>query len=85
LDSQRGSNGYGPNPIGFQEIKAWADLRGHRLKQWHIDALVAMDLKRRVVSAKAAEAKEKKAEQAPVSNRPMTPQLFDALFPTKRK
>ncbi|MBZ5761591.1 hypothetical protein LAV84_18245 [Rhizobium sp. VS19-DR104.2] len=85
LDSQRTSNGYGPNPIGFQEIKAWADLRGHKLKQWHIDALVAMDLKRRVVSAKAADAKDKKEEQASVSERPLSPQLFDALFPANRR
>ncbi|WP_153816602.1 hypothetical protein [Rhizobium sp. rho-13.1] len=55
------------------------------LKQWHIDALVAMDLKRRVVSAKAADAKDKKEEQASVSERPLSPQLFDALFPAKRK
>ncbi|WP_272939860.1 hypothetical protein [Sinorhizobium fredii] len=42
-----------------------------------------MDLKRREVIASKKEAQE--PENAPVSERPLTARLFDALFPGKRK
>ncbi|WP_272939088.1 MULTISPECIES: hypothetical protein [Sinorhizobium] len=42
-----------------------------------------MDLKRREIMASKDEASE--PENAPVSERPLTARLFDALFPGKRK
>jgi hypothetical protein len=47
-----------------------------------LDAILAMDLKRREVMAPKA---EPEAEKPHVSERPLTSRLFDALFPSKRK
>ncbi|WP_420882158.1 phage tail assembly chaperone [Rhizobium gallicum] len=84
LDCQRTGNGFGPNAIGFQAIGEWARLRGLVLKQWQLDAIIAMDLKRREVIAKKDENQEE-AEKPKVSERPLTSRLFDAIFPTKRR
>jgi len=82
LDSQRTGNGYGPNALGFQAIGEWARLRGLVLMQWQLDAILAMDLKRREVLAP----KDKQPEpEQQVSERPLTARLFDAIFPNKRK
>lgn len=83
LDCQRSGNGFGMNPIGFQAIGEWARLRGVTLLQWQIDAIIAMDLKRREVAAQKAVDKEEPEQQ--VSERPLTSRLFDAIFPNKRK
>ncbi|WP_424540748.1 phage tail assembly chaperone [Sinorhizobium medicae] len=81
LDSQRTGNGYGPNALGFQAIGEWARLRGLVLKQWQLDAILAMDLKRREIMAPKDELE---AEKPKVSERPLTARLFDALFPSKK-
>ncbi|WP_080664286.1 phage tail assembly chaperone [Sinorhizobium meliloti] len=82
LDAQRTGNGYGPNALGFVAIAEWARLRGLVLKQWQLDAILALDIKRRQVMAPKDEEPEK-AEV--VSERPLTSRLFDALFPSKRR
>ncbi|WP_027685055.1 phage tail assembly chaperone [Rhizobium leguminosarum] len=82
LDCQRTSNGFGPNAIGFQAISEWSRLRGVTLKQWQLDAIIALDLKRRELAAKQI---EKPEEEQQVSERPLTSRLFDAIFPNKRK
>jgi hypothetical protein len=71
------------NPIGFQAIGEWSRLRGVTLLQWQIDAIIAMDLKRREVAAQKVVDKEEPEHQ--VSERPLTSRLFDAIFPNKRK
>lgn len=43
LHAARGSNGYGPNPIGFVELEAWARLTGRQPTPWEIAALRALD------------------------------------------
>nr|WP_165422292.1 hypothetical protein [Rhizobium ruizarguesonis] len=48
-----------------------------------MDAIIAMDLKRREVVAQKTADKEEPEQQ--VSERPLTSRLFDAIFPTKRK
>lgn len=82
MDSQRTGNGYGPNALGFQAIGEWARLRGLVLKQWQLDAILAMDLKRREVMAQKDEPESEKPQ---ISERPLTARLFDAIFPNKRK
>ncbi len=82
LDSQRQGNGYGMNSLGFREIKAWADLRELSLLPWHLDAILALDIKRRSVAATTAQAETEKP-QAEVSKRSLTSKLFDALFPDR--
>nr|WP_245495458.1 hypothetical protein [Rhizobium ruizarguesonis] len=48
-----------------------------------MDAIIAMDLKRREVVAQKAVDKEEQEQQ--VSERPLSSRLFDAIFPNKRK
>ncbi|NNU66527.1 hypothetical protein G9X67_14710 [Rhizobium sp. WYCCWR 11152] len=83
LDCQRTGNGFGANAIGFPAIGEWSRLRGVVLLQWQLDAIVAMDLKRREVMAQKAV--DRDAPEQKVSERPLTSRLFDAIFPTKRK
>lgn len=83
LDSQRTGNGFGANAIGFQAIGEWSRLRGVTLLQWQLDAIIAMDLKRREVMAQKVIDKEEPEQQ--VSERPLSSRLFDAIFPNKRK
>lgn len=67
------------NALGFREIKAWADLREISLLPWQLDAIIALDIKRRAVSAEASDDKPKDE----VSARPLTTRLFEALFPDR--
>lgn len=80
LDCQRTGNGYGMNALGFREIKAWSDLREISLLPWQVDAILALDIKRRTISAESSDDKPKEEE---VSSRPLSPQLFDAIFPNR--
>lgn len=43
LNTSRSSNGFGPNPISFGEIKAWRDLNKLYIRPWEVSALKAMD------------------------------------------
>jgi hypothetical protein len=54
LDSARGSNGWGLNPVGYAEIEAWARLTRRSPAPWEIEILRALDRARLV----AAEPKE---------------------------
>lgn len=44
LHHSRTSNGFGPNPIPYAEIDAWARLTGTHPKPWEVNALKRMDL-----------------------------------------
>jgi hypothetical protein len=43
LDAARGGNGFGLNPIGYSEIKAWAELTRVQPEPWEIEALRRFD------------------------------------------
>lgn len=43
LNDTRGSNGYGMNPISFQEIEAMIRLTGNPLRSWEVEIIRAMD------------------------------------------
>ncbi|WP_162300876.1 phage tail assembly chaperone [Alkalilacustris brevis] len=43
LSMARSWHQFGPNPISYQEIEAWARLKRWPLQPHHIDALRAMD------------------------------------------
>ncbi|WP_120296541.1 hypothetical protein [Rhizobium sp. WW_1] len=83
LDRARASNGYGLNPLSYSDIDAWTRLRRISLLAWHLDALISMDGQRLqlLYEKTAAETEDKPV----VSERPLTPALFDALFPPKGK
>jgi hypothetical protein len=74
LDAARNGNGYAADNLSFTEIGEWAALRRVSVRDWELTALVRMD-KIRVGMLNAAE-----PEAPRVSDRPMTPKLFTALF-----
>lgn len=43
LDAARGGTGFGPSPIGYQDILAWARLTGRRPLPWEVGVLMALD------------------------------------------
>jgi len=43
LDRQRGSNGFGVNPLAFTEIAAWADLTSRSPRPFEMDLLLKLD------------------------------------------
>lgn len=73
------------NSLGFREIRAWRKERDlPKLLPWQMDAILAMDMKRRSVEAEKVNVAvdEPKAE---VSKRTLTSRLFDTLFASKVK
>lgn len=51
LDAARGGNGFGLNPLSWEEIAAWADLNGVRPEQMELRLIKAMDAARLKASA----------------------------------
>lgn len=47
LDSTRGSNGFGPNPITYPDIDAWSRLTGANPESWEVSVIMKMDAARR--------------------------------------
>lgn len=43
LNRARGSNGFGPSPLSFSDLHAWATLTGNRLDPWELRAILAID------------------------------------------
>ncbi|WP_435406470.1 phage tail assembly chaperone [Pseudomonas juntendi] len=43
LHAARGGSGFGPSPIGFTEMAAWAALTGNHPSPWEVETLRALD------------------------------------------
>jgi len=43
LSAARSNNGWGPNPIGFQDIAAWIELTGTIVRSPEIQAILMLD------------------------------------------
>jgi hypothetical protein len=72
---KRSHNGYVWLPISHLEIDAWQRLSGERIESWQLRAINAMDIeKMKLLNAPKDETSDV------VSARPMSPDLFDALF-----
>lgn len=56
LAAARTGNGYGPNPIAWTEIAAWAALTGARPTPWEVAALKALDAEYLADAAETARA-----------------------------
>ena len=69
LDRTRNGNGYAANRITHQDIRA---LAGERPAEWEISAILAMDAVRLAQDAPEPD--------AVVSERPLSPELFDAIM-----
>lgn len=69
------------NALGFREIKAWADLKEITLLPWQLDAILELDIQRRIVGAQA----HSDAQKEPVSAQPLTAKSMAYIFPGRRK
>lgn len=78
LSRCRSYNSVGPNPITWEALAAWSQMMRTPIKPHHADLIMALD----AVWIEDAYRKDKQTAAAmpPVSDRPMQPQLFDALF-----
>ncbi len=75
----RTSNGFGPNPISFSEIEAYARLYRWPLEPRHVDTIMAMDR----VWMDHARRNQGEGARPLISSGPameMTPDAFDAVF-----
>ncbi|WP_444358157.1 phage tail assembly chaperone [Phyllobacterium chamaecytisi] len=75
LDMKRSHNGYIWLPISHLEIDAWQRLSGEEVDPWELRAINAMDIeKTKLLNAPKDDSSDV------LSSRPVTPDLFDALF-----
>lgn len=79
LNAARGSNGWGPNPITFQEIEAWSRLNREPVRPWELSILAAMDAAYMESANQRADKGQQSASQ-PHSSAAIGPALFDAVF-----
>jgi hypothetical protein len=71
----------GPNPIAYSEIEAYARLNRWPMRSDHVEAIRALDaVFIDHCSRRNAPAPEGVKTLPPVSDRPMSGELFDALF-----
>jgi hypothetical protein len=76
----RTSNGYGPNPISFAEIEAYARLYRWPLEPRHVELILDMD-RTWLEWARTAGSPSGGGKAPPRSSgQPMTPAAFDAVF-----
>lgn len=76
LHEGRGAGGFGPSPITYEAMEAFSAITGEPLRPWEIEIIRALDRE----WLKEAEKPEPRANLHEVSNRPMSPALFDATF-----
>lgn len=75
------SEGYsGPNPLSSAEMAAWATVTGHAVRPEEFAVLRAMDVAYIAAAREMIEGKAPGAAPETVSDRVMTPELFDAIF-----
>ena len=75
LDYTRNGNGYSANRLTFVDLGHWSTLTGNKPQAWEITALLKMDAERlQMLHSDAENGKDV------VSERELTPALFDALF-----
>lgn len=77
LHESRGGGGFGPSPISYEAMEAFSALAGEVLRPWEIEIIRALD--REWLKAVASKL-EAGSSTTPVSTRPMSPALFDAMF-----
>lgn len=58
LNRTRSNNGFGPNPIGYQDIASWSQLTGTRPGTMEVDWIMALDGAFLALAAKQAKAKK---------------------------
>ncbi len=77
LHESRGGGGFGPAPITFADMEAFQRVSGEPLRPFEVEIIHALDREwMKAVNNRA----EPGNTSAPVSSRPMSPALFDAVF-----
>lgn len=79
LSAARGSNGWGPNPIGFAEIDAWSRLNREPVRPWELAILKAMDTAYMESANQRADKGQQTASQRS-SGAAISAKLFDAVI-----
>jgi hypothetical protein len=59
LHEGRGSNGYGSNPISWQDLAAWQSISGVTLTAWEVSVIRALDAVAMAAAAKQAAVQHK--------------------------
>lgn len=91
LNATRGSGGFGPLPISNVEIEAYLRLNGEIMRPWEMEIVRAMDraymeaaMNRNADGGNDGSSLfsdlKRMAKKNQVNSRPMSPQVFDALF-----
>lgn len=83
MDRTREGTGYGINPLQPTQIQAWFQMRLIHPMPWHLDAVERMDAMRMKTYFEKRD-EDSKTDKATVSSRPLSSDLFDALFPGRR-
>jgi hypothetical protein len=77
LHESRGGGGFGPSPISYEAMEAFSVITGEVLRTWEIEIVRVLDREwMKAVTSKS----DTGTSTAPVSTRPMSPALFDAMF-----
>lgn len=77
LHEGRGGGGFGPSPITYEAMEAFSAITGEPLRPWEVDIIRALDREwLKIVNDRVKPGHE----AAPVSSRPMSAALFDAVF-----
>lgn len=63
IEGSRSSNGYGPNPLSFYDIRAWSELSGQAIRASEFRLIVMLDQLWREAWHKAENARQKFQEQ----------------------
>lgn len=82
MDRTREGTGYGINPLQPAQMQAWFQMRGIYPMPWHLDAIERMDAIRMKTYFEKRD-DDSKTEKTTVSSRPLSSDLFDALFPAR--
>lgn len=77
LNRTRASGGFGPSPINHHEIEAWAHIRREPVRPWESDIIKELDALFLEVANRHDDAS---AGRRVTQSRPMSPELFDAVF-----
>lgn len=77
LHEARGGGGVGPSPISYEAMESFSAITGEVLRPFEIQIIRALD--REWLKAMAGKS-EAGSPTTPVSTRPMSAALFDAMF-----
>lgn len=79
LHEGRGGGGFGPSPISYEAMEAFSAITGEPLRAFEVEIIRALDREWLKLVTTKSEAGNP-TSITPVSSRPMSGALFDAVF-----